>query len=315
MVTTMMTLRTIVRARRDLYPFPNGWYALGFSDELGPGQRLFRQFMGQELVLFRRPAGQAVAANVGTRLRTWPLREQHGILLVYHHHAGRLPDWEIPAYDMGGWSRLYHGVLRAHTHPQETTENGVVLGHFAVVHGYEGVELLDVQMQGPYMRSSYVFHRSADFLGRGLRRLRVEFQAHIYGLGYSVVEASVPSFKLHTRQFVLATPTDGEVVELRLALSLKELERSSQIHALLGPFPPRLITRLIAWSTFKGFVRDVKQDFPIWEQKKYVHPPCLADGDGPIGRYRRWASQFYPEGQPLMHSRPASPASRALAAI
>ena len=25
----------------------------------------------------------------------------------------------------------------------------------------------------------------------------------------------------------------------------------------------------------------------------YVDPPALADGDGPVGAYRRWARQFY----------------------
>jgi hypothetical protein len=41
-------------------------------------------------------------------------------------------------------------------------------------------------------------------------------------------------------------------------------------------------------------VHDVKQDFHIWQNKRYVHPPQLAVGDGPIGAYRRWCKQFYP---------------------
>lgn len=328
------------RPARTLYPFPAGWFALGFSSELRPGQLQTRRFMGQELVLFRTASGQAVAgaafcphlgAHLGrggavlgetlrcpfhhfqfgpdgrciftpygkaappTRLRVWPLRERHGLLLVYHDHEGREPEWEIPAYDTAGWSKLYHRVLRARTHPQETTENGVDLGHFTAVHGYEGVELNGFYTQGPYMRSQYVFHRRADFLGRGTRKLRVEFTAHIHGLGYSVVEAYVPAFDLHTRQFILATPTDGEFIELRLALSLRQIERSAAIHRLLGPIPASLITRLIAWSTFRGFVSDVRQDFRIWEHKQYLQPPGLADGDGPIGHYRKWARQFYPD--------------------
>jgi hypothetical protein len=36
-----------------------------------------------------------------------------------------------------------------------------------------------------------------------------------------------------------------------------------------------------------------EQDFPIWENKVYHDRPRLCDGDGPVGDYRRWASQFY----------------------
>ena len=48
------------------------------------------------------------------------------------------------------------------------------------------------------------------------------------------------------------------------------------------------------------FVGDVKQDFDIWSQKRYVDPPKVAIGDGPVGHYRRWCKQFYPETNPLV---------------
>ena len=38
---------------------------------------------------------------------------------------------------------------------------------------------------------------------------------------------------------------------------------------------------------------ELQPDFRIWENKKYLESPGLAQGDGPIGRYRKWASQFY----------------------
>ena len=232
------------------------------------------------------------------RVRTWPLREHHGILLVHHDHAGRSPAWEVPTFASDGWTPLRHESLRARAHPQETSENGVDLGHFAAVHKYEDVALLGCDIDGPVMRTRYVFHRRADFLGLGARRLRVEFEAHLHGLGYSRVEAHVPALGLRTRQFVLATPVDGASIELRLALSLKAVERPTRLHWLLAPVPAALLTRLISWSTFRAYVGDVRQDLPLWEHKQYLHRPRLADGDGPIGRYRRWARQFYPDASP-----------------
>jgi 3-Ketosteroid 9alpha-hydroxylase C-terminal domain len=46
----------------------------------------------------------------------------------------------------------------------------------------------------------------------------------------------------------------------------------------------------------RGLVGQLKQDDPVWVNKKYLRRPAIAEGDGPIHAYRRWASQFYPEG-------------------
>jgi hypothetical protein len=52
--------------------------------------------------------------------------------------------------------------------------------------------------------------------------------------------------------------------------------------------------------------RQLEQDIPIWENKIYVHPPLLVEGDGPIGIYRKWCRQFYT-------STSAAPAPEAMA--
>lgn len=47
-------------------------------------------------------------------------------------------------------------------------------------------------------------------------------------------------------------------------------------------------------------------DFPIWENKAYRERPLLCDGDGPIADYRRWAARFY---SPSATSRTDAPTS------
>jgi len=37
----------------------------------------------------------------------------------------------------------------------------------------------------------------------------------------------------------------------------------------------------------------VQKDIEIWKYKRYLKHPALAEGDGPIGLYRKWAKQFY----------------------
>jgi hypothetical protein len=46
-----------------------------------------------------------------------------------------------------------------------------------------------------------------------------------------------------------------------------------------------------------AIIRDLEkqmgEDIPIWENKKYLAQPLLCDGDGPFGVYRRWMRQFF----------------------
>ncbi|HKU43426.1 MAG TPA: hypothetical protein VJR89_34930, partial [Polyangiales bacterium] len=61
----------------------------------------------------------------------------------------------------------------------------------------------------------------------------------------------------------------------------------------LGRLPAAWIERVLGRIVFRGFLGDVRQDLPIWSNKIYLQPAALAEGDGPVGRYRSWARQFY----------------------
>ena len=39
--------------------------------------------------------------------------------------------------------------------------------------------------------------------------------------------------------------------------------------------------------------RQLEQDVVIWENKAHIPVPALAEGDGPVMQFRRWAEQFY----------------------
>ena len=225
------------------------------------------------------------------RARVWPVREAHGLILAYYDAEGQAPQWRVPDVDTAGWSQLIVKTWSLRGHPQETTENSVDTGHFSAIHGYTSVAMMKaLESDGPYLNIRYAADRPAGLFGQ---TVRAEFGIHVYGLGYSLVEAFVPRFEIRSRLFVLATPTDGEHITLRVALSLCQATRPGRIHPLLGLAPPSIINPLIARAAFAGFVHDVQQDFVIWQHKRYVQPPILAQGDGPVGKYRQWAKQFY----------------------
>jgi hypothetical protein len=58
---------------------------------------------------------------------------------------------------------------------------------------------------------------------------------------------------------------------------------------------PSLFTKFVREAASVGLNREVGQDAPIWETKRYLDKPVLAEGDGPIGEYRRYCKQFYPQ--------------------
>lgn len=319
--------------------FPTGWYAVAFSRELARGAVTSTRFMGREYVVFRGQSGEVamlgahcphmgahlgvggrvdgdaircpmhgfafdragtcVATGYGTKppptctAQVTRVIEHGGVVLAYHDERGEAPGWQPPAPDLAGFTPLRTHVLRGvASHPQETTENSVDLGHFGVVHRYRAVELVaPVRTEGPYLTTRYRMQRRP--LVPGTRGIAAEFTVHVHGLGYSLVEVDVPSHGLSTRHYVLPTPTDGEHIDLRLA---------SCVRAVRGPLrllPMRLLDWIVGRLVQKNYLADVRQDLPIWENKVYVQPPRLAEGDGPVGRYRTWTRQFYPRGEPV----------------
>jgi hypothetical protein len=106
-----------------------------------------------------------------------------------------------------------------------------------------------------------------------------------------MVDVKVPVFGIRARLWVLPTPIGGDRIALYLAASGSG---GDDVHPVLRVLPSRLRAALIGYGMALFFSQDARQDFAIWENKRYVHPPALADGDGPIGKYRSWAAQFYP---------------------
>jgi len=311
--------------------YPTGWYAVAFSDELAPGDVKPVTVFGREVVLFRTRAGQAavldafcphmgahlghggtvvgdsircpmhafrfdgrgecVATGYGTRPppkcqgAALPVTEKCGGVFVWYGPGA--PEWDFPAHDLSEYSPLRTRTYDAlKSHPQETTENSVDIGHLAVVHGYEDVGIIeDLSVDGPYLTTRYHMTRRPIF--PGTPPVRTRFHIHVWGLGYSFVEVDVPSHRMKTRQYVFATPNDEETITLRIAMSFK-------LESPLGRLPRTLLDRLLGPAMIASYESDVTQDFDIWTNKRYVHPPALAEGDGPVGKYRRWARQFYP---------------------
>jgi hypothetical protein len=217
--------------------------------------------------------------------------------LAYHdENPDAKPSWEITALDEDGWSEPQFHEWQLNSNPQEITENSVDFGHFSLVHGYSEVKIInELKLDGPFLNAKYGMSRLASFTGIGGKQIHVEFEIFQNGLGYAAVEARVVEYGMVSRHYVMPTPINGTDIHLRIGVSVNKNISPSKIHPLLGIIPKKLLFPLVKNGYFKGYRHDVFDDFKIWKNKKYVDPPLLAAGDGPIMIYRKWAAQFHPK--------------------
>jgi nitrite reductase/ring-hydroxylating ferredoxin subunit len=244
------------------------------------------------------PSGACLSTPYGARVpptaraQAVEVRERNGFLLAWHDDAGRPPSFEVPEIATDGFDPPLTRTLGFRGHPQETTENGVDLGHLGEVHGYRDVEVRrELRLQEASLSVSYAMSRRPPW-GLG-GPVRAAFDVHVYGLGFSWVEVRVEGTDVHTHHFVSSTPVDAGRCEMRVAMRIDRATSARRVHPLLALLPPALGRALVARAVFEGFVGDIEQDIRVWEHKSYLDHPALAEGDGPIGRFRQWARQFY----------------------
>ncbi|MER6303816.1 Rieske 2Fe-2S domain-containing protein, partial [Kitasatospora sp. NPDC001539] len=315
-------------------PYPDGWAALAFSAELRPGTVITRQLAGEDVVLYRlrdgrlravRPHcphlgahlglaeveggdlvcpfhrfafdadGRCVRTGYGTpppkaSLARLPVCEVNDAVFVWRHHDGREPDWEIPAWHVLDDQPLRHASFEMPGYAQDVMENSFDLGHFLTLHGWPHGELA-----APVDFDGRRFHISMRVRERfplvGMREVRVEVDG--YGLAALHTDVHTPSLGLRICSLVMATQVAPARMQLRQA-SRFALDEPASLPPALARAVSRTATRLLAGPMFKHTLAFTADDFPIWSTKRYVSPPRLAAGDGPIGAMRHWARQFYP---------------------
>ncbi|MCY3766826.1 MAG: Rieske 2Fe-2S domain-containing protein [Gemmatimonadetes bacterium] len=247
--------------------------------------------------------GQCVAtpnapAPRAAKLKVYETREILGLVFAWYGNGNRPAHWDLPGEPPTGaqWSKLGFRRLRFRSHPQETAENSVDLGHLRYVHGYDKVNPVgSVTVDGAYLKSCFDFRRVRRFLGMKDLVYEVSAITHIHGLGYSYVEIHEKTIDMHARLWVLPIPVDGAVIDLVLAGQLMEIRKPGRFITGLGFLPMKLRQRLMNHILLGQQKRDVLQDVVIWEKKRHRSPPRLCRADGPIGTYRRYCRQFYPE--------------------
>jgi len=310
-------------------PYPDGWFAVAFTDELPPGRVLRRRFMGEDLVVYRTRSGVVrvvepycphLGAHLGhggwvegeeivcpfhhfafgtdgacvrtgydtrppvARLVQRELREVNGAILVWHQAAGAPPGWDVAPQPTDGFPAPLRYQTTIVGHPQEVVENSVDIGHIGSLHGYRHAHLRGpFTADGPSFTLAASGERSLPLTGS----VEVLFDVVAHGLGHIWATAAIPRLGTAAVFQAMATPLDPVRIQIRFSAALRVGRSVTNARSQL------LLSRLLTSVLGPAFRRDLGQDFPVWEHKVHLDRPRLAEGDGPISAYRRWAQQFY----------------------
>ncbi len=317
--------------------YPNGWFQVAYSDELAVGAVLPLTYFGKELVLFRGDDGIAhvldaycphLGAHLGyggkvqgncvacpfhswkfdgsgecvevpyakripprAKVHPWIARELSGLILVWHHAEGAPPAWEVEqAAEVGspGWTAFERRRWKVRSHNQELAENAVDSAHFHYVHGTVEIPTSQAEVDGHILRVM-----SQTKMRTPMGKVQGTVQSVSYGFGYAITRFTGI---VNTLLVACTTPIDDDYVDVRFAFSVQKLT-------------DRDATSTVGAAFMREIERQLEQDIPIWENKVYVNPPLLCEGDGPIGLFRRWCKQFYsePSARPAVQIAEAAP--------
>jgi nitrite reductase/ring-hydroxylating ferredoxin subunit len=316
------TADAISKTGRFPFPMPFGWFKVALSNELEPDTILNRHYFDGELVIWRDGDGTPVTQdafcahlgahlgvggsirdgciqcpfhgwtydatgenvaipyadrpNAKARLRTFPTVEHAGIVLAWYHPHDAPPQWEpmaVPEYGDPEYApyEVFEYTIRSCM--QEIGENGFDHAHFEFVHShpkvgttekvvFDGVDRLVLTKQ-EFPSSKGPIDARIDVTGRGPGFAVTRYQG--------LIDASLIG---------CSTPIDDETTLVTFLFALKN--RDADEH-----------TARVARAFVDSVSREIGQDIPIWEHKRYVPTPALAPSEKPILDYRRWYEQFY----------------------
>ncbi len=217
--------------------------------------------------------------NRKAHVRPYPTLERNGLVFCWFHPQDAPPAFDVPEIpefndhpDFQARIRTEYTVDAAW---QEMSENGVDNAHFRYVHNTASVpEIVSYETGGfeSDMQSSQKFPTP-----RGVMEGHID--SHGWGPGISLVwfTGIVDTVNLAT-----TTPVSAEQCVMRFNFSFRDLGDAKT-------------TEHVGQAFVAEVDKQVREDRPIWEHKAHLVRPALADGDGPIMKFRKWASQFYAE--------------------
>lgn len=319
-------MTTIQTEMRSPFPIPFGWFQVGWSDELKPGEVRPIEYFDRHLALWRDDNGRARlnsahCPHLGAHLAYGG--SVHGEELACPFHGWRftgdgrnslIPYSErinkkacldtFPVVDR-------NGLLMAWYHPDGLEPQWEIpeVAEFNDPEHYTEVMTREYTIEAPWQ----------DLAENGVDSAHFRYVHHTEEVPeLESYETDGPLSKMRSIQ-KFPTPrgvVDGRIDADSFGPGFSVIRFSGIVDTyLMGCNTP--LTRNSCFMRFTFTVRklgddalsstvgeafvaeidkQVQEDRPIWQNKAYITRPALADSDGPFTKFRKWASQFYAEG-------------------
>ena len=228
------------------------------------------------------------------RTKSWPVREVHGMVWIYHDAQRRAPPYEPVIHqrilDGDMVLRGEHDAGVVNMHLIEFAENSVDFQHFVPLHGNMLVPWTQIPIPGvdvhhePNWRideeRQYVAyfenHATLRVLGKLIPRTSADAQITFFGPGGVVY-------------FLIRVPDAGDILIYQTHLPLEPMALDVQFRWFADKKMPRALVSYVVGS----WVSQWRADIEVWENKVYKDRPKLVRSDGPVLEMRRWYRQFY----------------------
>ena len=224
------------------------------------------------------------------QIPSWPVREINGLILMYYHNQGKLPDWEVPElpeYTSKNWTPL-RSVRRwkVRAKLQDYMENSVDVAHLYNLHSqtFKAAKSNRVEIDGPRLTHHMIQEYNVSTLVTGLliKEANGEVTTTYYGPAYDISYYQTKGkVQLQFLTIFTGTPLDQDYLDIEIYYSVKKV------------LPPPL-NLILDGLVKQDVIATFEQDLPILENKTDLTNPLLYEGDGPLKKCWQWMPQFYP---------------------
>jgi 3-ketosteroid 9alpha-monooxygenase subunit A len=303
---------------------PFGWYAIAYADELAVGEVKPMHLFGVDFVLWRgedtrvratdaycvhlgahlgyggkvtgndltcpfhawRYTGEGTVADIPytkvippkfkrTCLPVWPVAEMNRLIHVWYHPHRVAPLWEPVKFDElddPKWAPFEKFEWVINTHIRDLAENSVDTPHFFYVH-----RVAELPPPGVVTES-------------GRRRETLSKIKYVTPRG--PVEGSIRSGQIGPGQGYVKF--EG-LLDTMMLPTVVPISRTQTLNRFAFTQPEGIAGTKFGRALINEIVRQLDQDKPIWDHKRFDMEPQLVQGDGPIHKFRKYFSQFYVE--------------------
>jgi nitrite reductase/ring-hydroxylating ferredoxin subunit len=307
-----------------LPPYPHGWFYLANAAELKRGAVLRRRLADEDVVVYRTesgavcavrpycphlgahlgvggsvagdnlvcpfhgfafaPDGRCVGSPDGATIRGkvvhYRVAQRLGMVFVWYSDDGSPPTWDLPPVADEETIPTTWWTTDLPAHPQEIAENSADSRHFMPLHRMDVHAEAPCEVTGPFFRINWGSAGKSIFM----RLFAGKQSILLAGLGYTLIRFEFPNIGVAAYSHTLTTPTGPWQTRMHFGVAIIR-------HPLPGG---KVVNALVARLILLGVVRVIRQDIPIWSNKKYNPTPSLAPGERNVAEFRSWRHQFYP---------------------